>query len=792
MSQLISQPIKNLVHGISQQPPVLRHPEQLEQQVNAFSTESSGLQKRPGTVHIAALGVRKDRSIKPLIHTIDRDEQEKYEVIFSGAGIEVFDLKGNKKTVSMAAGTAAYVTTSTPRSTLKVITIADYTFVANTTKTTNMSSAKTANKWATQGALINIKSGQYGRNYRILINGSQVAAFETPDGTDSSHSKQIATDYIAEQLATQVRSSGYTCVAGSSWLYITKVANGQNAVQSLEIYDGYNNQAAIGILKAVQKFTNLPSSAPDGFTVKVAGESGSTADDYYVAYDAKEGIWKETVVPDLEYKFDDGSMPHVLVRQADGSFLFKKAGWGERSIGDDDSNPVPSFAGQNINDIFFFRNRLGFIAGENVILSRSADFFNFWITSAIELQDTDPIDLAVSDNKVATLYHAVAFGEELLLFSAEAQFSLTAEGVLSPKNAKLANATNFASSLHAKPQGAGRNVYFIAERATHSMVKEYGTAIDDTEGKNAEDITSHVPSYLPNRVYKVIPSTIENLLLFLTTGAEKRIYIYKYLFLGGTRQQASWSYWEFKGDILGASFVGSELYLVIERKGRMYLEKISFSYNTKNFEEEPYHAFMDRKCITTLPASAYDKVTERTSFDIRTLYGSTDSLDTGDTYYILEPDGTLHMVQTDELVNGIVVFEGDMTGIALTVGQSFELLIEFSELMLKQQSESGTLSITEGRLQLKYFWVTYNTTGEFTLTVEQPDKGAYSYTHTGRTLGTASARMSKLPFTVGEFKVPVQGKSSNCSITIRAASPNPVSLIGAGWSGIYFRRTKQY
>nr|DAL93610.1 MAG TPA: stabilization protein [Caudoviricetes sp.] len=31
-------------------------------------------------------------------------------------------------------------------------------------------------------------------------------------------------------------------------------------------------------------------------------------------------------------------------------------------MGDDDSNPYPSFVGSNINDIFFYRNRLGFIS----------------------------------------------------------------------------------------------------------------------------------------------------------------------------------------------------------------------------------------------------------------------------------------------------------------------------------------------------------------------------------------------------------------------------------------------
>ena len=47
---------------------------------------------------------------------------------------------------------------------------------------TRMSDETTGDKWDTQGALINIKSGQYGRTYKVNINGSTVASFTTPDG----------------------------------------------------------------------------------------------------------------------------------------------------------------------------------------------------------------------------------------------------------------------------------------------------------------------------------------------------------------------------------------------------------------------------------------------------------------------------------------------------------------------------------------------------------------------------------------------------------------------------------
>uniref|UniRef100_UPI001F42DCD7 phage nozzle protein n=1 Tax=Escherichia coli TaxID=562 RepID=UPI001F42DCD7 len=57
---LVSQSIKNLKGGISQQPEILWYPEQGTLQVNGWSSETEGLQKRPPMVFIKSLGDRGD------------------------------------------------------------------------------------------------------------------------------------------------------------------------------------------------------------------------------------------------------------------------------------------------------------------------------------------------------------------------------------------------------------------------------------------------------------------------------------------------------------------------------------------------------------------------------------------------------------------------------------------------------------------------------------------------------------------------------------------------------------
>ena len=910
---LINQDIKNLVSGVSQQPPILRHPEQLEEQLNGYSSEAGGLQKRPPSILVSNLGRKINDSAKPLVHFIDRDVNEKYIVLFTGSDIEIYDMQGNRKTVNFASGTKPYIYTQLPRYNLKPITIADYTFICNTLQKTKMADTIDNNSWDTQGLLVNIKSGQYGRTYRIDVNGTTIASHETPDGSDKSHTKLITTDYIAQQLATKAKDNGFAVTTGSSWLYlkktafkivtgetvylqpttspvqqedrfkglaftghfhtwsafptvitrngytitvkfpteenlransnesfdsdyaayekmvseitrcqndkwkvtnevITQQANGlklystmnvytltwtvstsipsnskaYSLIDSATVYDGYNNQAAFGILKFVQKFSNLPVNAPDGFTVKITGEEGSRTDDYYVSYVAEDKVWRECARPSMKNHIDNTTMPHVLVREADGTFTFKCADWSVRDVGDEDSNPEPSFIGGTINDVFYHRNRLGFLSGENIILTRSADFFNFWMTSATKVQDTDPIDLAVSDNTISTLYNAVTFDTDLILFSQEAQFMLSADGVLTPTSANLSPAvTHYEASLKAKPVNAGRNVYFVAERAKYTTVREFFTAADNTDAKDVQDITSHVPNYIPNGVYKIIPSTVENVMLYLTEGDETSIYVYKYLFIDSQRVQAAWSKWDMQGVVYGGQFIDNYLYLIVERNGYYCLEKISFTINTTDFDSEAYRILLDCKHSYQIPADCYDSLNDETTVSVSDIFG--DIYEQDRQYSAVAPDGTYTKAK-----EGKLVFIGDYSNQVLTVGINYNFKIVMSTIMVKQSDNGSTQALIEGRLQLRQMWFNYADSGYFKVTVDIKDKQAYVYEYTSRLLGTRFNILGAMPFTTGSFKFPIQAKNENVNICLETDTPLPVSLVGAGWIGNYQRRTRLF
>ena len=135
---VISRAIPTLLRGISQSSDSLKQPDHADIQDNADSNPVLGLTKRSGSQFLASVGSSTLGNVH--IQTINRDASEQYVAIFSNGNVKVYELDGTEKTVTKPDGTA-YLNTSDPRSVMKTVTIADFTFVVNTSITTAMDSA---------------------------------------------------------------------------------------------------------------------------------------------------------------------------------------------------------------------------------------------------------------------------------------------------------------------------------------------------------------------------------------------------------------------------------------------------------------------------------------------------------------------------------------------------------------------------------------------------------------------------------------------------------------------------
>jgi len=366
----------------------------------------------------------------------------------------------------------------------------------------------------------------------------------------------------------------------------------------IRVEDGLANEGLGLAYQEVASITDLPKSCFNGFSIKVKGDADIDQDDYFVRFSTKdksefgEGTWVEClgwtrdesesgVLTAIETTLDATTMPVTLVPVFTGdditSFKLQSpeedlnltppetSGWAKRAAGNDGTNPFPSFVGKTINDVFFFKNRLGFLTDSNVIFSEADEYFNFFRTTTQQLLDSAPIDVGLSHTKVAILQHALPFQEKLMLFSDNSQFVLRGADVLSPKTVAISPVTEYDISDGIAPLALGPYIYFPFNRGQYEGMFEYFVD-NNTEVFEAEEITSQIPKYIPSKIKQMAGSASESMVLLQDNTDAKTLYVYKYFWSGKEKIQSAWQKWTFDDDVTGFDFIDSTLYLILNGK----------------------------------------------------------------------------------------------------------------------------------------------------------------------------------------------------------------------------------
>lgn len=789
---LISTTIPNLVNGVSQQPYSLRLASQCEDQVNGYSSVVEGLRKRPpsrfrGVVSNTTLG-------RAFIHTINRDTHERYVAIATNGNLRVFDMAGNEKTVNFPNG-KSYLSSPDPDTDFAAVTVADYTFFLNKKKVVKKATALSPTR--NPEALLWVKQGAYGMTYKVTFPGFTTATITTADGSQPSHAAQIATDKIAGDLAAALNGNAtFTAAfgleqAGSSLRFWKK--NGSDF--SITYSDGLGDLGMKLVKGSVQRFADLPARGFNGFQVEVTGDASSAFDNYWVSYsldtsNPNASVWLESLKGGETYKLDASTLPHALIREANGTFTFKVLDWDARKVGDENSNPFPSFVDRTINDVFFHRNRLGFVADENVIFSQHGEFFDFFKSSATQLIDTDPIDVAVSHTKVSIIRHAIAFNESLLLFSDQTQFMLGATDLLSPLTVSINQTTEFQCSLIAKPVGAGRNVYFTVNKGAYSGFREY--YVDgDTRTNDAADITSHVPNYVAGGVTKIAASSNEDVLVCLTPGKPNSLFVYKYFWQEGEKLQSSWSRWDFAPEtrILFVEFLENELWMLVERNGQTVFETVSLEAGAADGDLD-FAWHVDQKVSHADCVVTYDVNLDQTR--IRSPYAMTQQL--AEEFTLIS--GLTPSYKRGQYVpfvwdNGDLVVNGDIRG-QFWLGRNYRLRYLFSTLVIKEEAPGGgQMSVGEGKVQLRRMTLSFNKTGYFQVFITPSRRDPYISTFSGRVAGSGQNQIGSPAIEEGRFQFGILGNNETTAIEIISDNPMPCAFLGAEWEALYQIRSQR-
>ena len=815
---VISKSIPTLLRGISQSSDALKQGDHADIQDNADSNPVLGLTKRSGSQFLASVGSSTLGNVH--IQTINRDASEQYIAIFSNGNVKVYELDGTEKTVTKPDGTA-YLNTSNPRSVMKTVTIADFTFVVNTSITTAMDSALSNSANNITQAVIFINQATADTTYSVTVDG--VTVTDNTAGNDP-----LSTDTVASDLAGGLNSglTGFTIARNGPVIHIKKTDGSDFSIDGT---DTQGNTKMTVIKDSVQQFTDLPNVSPNGYVVKITGDEGTNFDNYYVKFTTnngnalEEGQWEETVEAGITFKFDYSTMPHVLIRQADGNFRFARVDggtytisgttfalpqWGERIVGDLVSSPNPSFIGNKINNVFFFRNRLGFLAADNVILSTVSDFFNFFSETVISVLDTEPIDVAASHTKVAILKHAVTMGEKLILFSEQTQFVLSSSADnLTPSTANVLVQTEFESNAAAQPVGSGSSIYFLTKKGSFAGIREYIIA-GNQQIQDAANTTIHVPRLIPSGIFKMAVSNNQDILVLLGTENPNKLYVNRWLYGDGfSKALNAWFTYTFNSNrsILNIDFIGTDLIMVVEEANGVTLEKIPFETNFREANADfEYH--LDHKVTeaTTGVSVSYSSGTGLSTFTVPYRLRANMNivgryLANGETSTFVNAQGNTktlvsgQALTTTNATNGstsTITATGDFRNSKFIIGEPYEMHYRFSQQRLTQGG-GGATELISGRLQIHHFYIKYEDSGFFQVEVTPENRDTSLHKFTGRLLGAASASIGEINLDTGTFKVPIMSKSDRVDIDVKNNTFLPTLLASAEYEGVFHMRSRR-
>ena len=825
MANLVSYTIPNLIQGISQQPDAQREPSQGETQINAMSSLAEGLRKREPTQVIAKVSNSSFGDV--YFHQILRDAGEKYLVVIGKTAIKVFDLDGNEKTVNAPSGYSYLSSVVSAKSDIRAATIADYTFISNTKAVPAMdpSLAPATARPANHEALVWVKAANYGQTYKVNVNGTQ-ATVQTPvapvvvSGSTTTENR-ISTEDIATAIQSALGGvSGVSISRRGSVLHFTS-----SSAITIAASDARANADITAITSSVQAFTELPTIAPQGYQVEVVGDPGNKFDGYYVSFVPRtgagtfgEGSWQETVSPGVEYKINPATMPHLLVRLPNGTFYFGPANgstqggvtiptWGERTAGDYDTAPDPSFIGYPIQDVFIYKNRLGFLADENVILSRTRDFFEFFPETVTAVLDTDPIDLTASNNRVSVLRYAIPYQDELIIFSDQIQFRFNAaETILTPASAVITVLTQYEIDPDCRPIPVQGTIIFCQANGQWSQFREFsvrgaGTALV----ADASDLTGYVSSYIPADVFKLTANDTGNSWFAVSdkSGFTDRIYVYKYFYRntggGAERAQSSWSHWQLNGAdrILQILCVQEIMYLLVEYGTEVWLEKMPVADRLSDVTPNPYPLLLDRRISTTtetpaairVAAGTYNATTKQTTWTLPYTIKAPTQAWSG---YGMTSNGGVRLGSASS--GNTIVASGDWSAAPVFFGEVYDFVYRFTRFKLYKEVGGGKAAANVERTQVRHAKLRYHETSYFEVYVmaERRDMALYKFDGTvlgsrNSSLGSAMANgydLENKRYFEGVFQIPIASKGENCIVEVHNDTIHPCKFSTCEWVGL--------
>jgi len=641
----------------------------------------------------------------------------------------------------------------------------------------------------------------------VTIKSSANIAAVRPAATSSSADEAVTAAGILGDMKTSldaISGTGITATITGNCLHLQRSTPFAVSTPEPQLMNIITNEA--------NTIAELPSNCRHNYVVKIVN-SGDDDDDFFLKFKQSnagtsgnffgEGVWEECPAPGIEIEIDKTTMPIKIVRELPGNvypqgrFLVQEIDYTKRDVGDDNTNPVPSFIGSTLEKMLFFRNRLVVLSKGNVILSKTNDFFNFFSTTAMSESTADPIDIQASSTFPTTLHDGIEVNSGLLIFSSNQQFMLTTDSdALTPSTAKI----NFLCAYNYNPKtvpfSLGTTSGFINSTGKNSRIFEMADIRREGEPTVLEQ-SKLVSKRLPINITKPTTSKENSLLLlgskyYGTDILTNEVWGFRFYNNGEKRVQSAWFRWLLSGELIHHVILDDVYYVVVKSQGETIIEAFDVKKqdDTTTIGAESYPIHLDRHSqLSALSSGSYNATTKKTTFARPTGYASTSQL----AVYNNNAGNDLGRFAKANTVSGTQNLEvdGDWTGSTLMFGYLYDWSLELPTIFVTKAAGEKTRSDTRSSLIIHRLHFAFGEIGNIDTVIKR--KGRVDYTTNFNAAEIDSIKANELPV-VEEFiqTIPIYERNTNLDIQIKSTHPSPATLFSMNWEGDfnprYYRR----
>ena len=598
-----------------------------------------------------------------------------------------------------------------------------------------------------------------------------------PDPTPFDQQTNVTADTVLGGITSELSGTGISFEVIGNGIYLYSNSTDFTV-------EAQNTDLLTVITNQVNDVTGLPFQCKHGYIVKVSNSS-SIDDDYYLRFEGNgggsgPGSWVECAEPAILKSIDSLTVPIIIQRQGNGSFQVKRFTYDSRDVGDDNTNPTPSFIGKTINKVVFFRNRIGFLSDENVILSRPGDLGNFFANTALTVSGTDPIDISCSSTYPAILFDALEVNSGLIVFAQNQQFLLATDSdILQPDSAKLSSLSTYSYNHRMPPISLGTFAGFVDNAGAFSRFFAMANVAREGEPQVVE--LSKVISRKLNNDLDLIANSRENSFVFLGKRNSDEVFGYKYFGTVDRQVQSAWFRWKHTRPITYHCVTDDTYFFVDDQNFLQKIDLIRDDALAFAENDSTYLVHLDNYSPAT--GGAYDSGTNKTTFTLSWLSGITDK----------KPNLTAVKGGTDgTIIKGIdvpntgtaVTVSGKWDGVELNFGYDYTMQVDLPRFFVQTKTGNVTVNEQRGSLTIHRINLIFSRVGVYETTLTRLGKPKFSQEFSSTTFDSYQVGDVRIEDTYAAY-VPVYDKSDNFTLSVKSTSPLPATLTSLTWEGDY-------